>query len=78
MRATHESDCDFQVVGVCTCGAFNAARRSGTVPGLDEHDRNLKKLRDLQKLEHDAADLAPAERVRNEAPPAGGETGSNV
>lgn len=76
MRAIHEHDCDFQIVGICTCGAFNKCRRLGggsNVPGVAEHEANIKKLRDLQRLERDAAALRvstdPAAPAGGEAPP---------
>jgi hypothetical protein len=76
MRAIHESDCDFQIVGICTCGAFNKCRRlGGHEPGLAEHEATIKKLRDLKRLEHDAAAL---NRMSNETTSAGGDSGSNV
>jgi hypothetical protein len=74
MRAIHEHDCDFEVVGICTCGAFNKCRRvaeGANVPGLSEHLAKLKLLRDLQRN-------APSGVPTDQTPPAGGETGASV
>lgn len=79
MRAIHEHDCDFEIIGICTCGALNKCRRLGAgsnVPGMAEHEANIKKLRDLQRLERDARDLG---RVSTDpAAPTGGEANPNV
>lgn len=74
MRAIHESDCDFEIIGICTCGAFNKCRRvagGANVPGLAEHLAKLKLLRDLQRN-------APGGVSTEQAPPAGGETSPGV
>lgn len=79
MRPIHDHDCDFQTIGICTCGALNKCRRLGdtsTVPGFQEHEANIKKLRDLQRLERDAAALVGG--VQNDATPAGGDAGTGV
>jgi hypothetical protein len=79
MRVIHEYDCDFQVVGICTCGAINASRRvGGNDPGVQEHEANIKKMRDLQRLERDASALAPADRLPIDASPTGGATDAGV
>jgi hypothetical protein len=69
MRPIHEHDCDFHFIGICTCGALNKCRRmagGANVPGMAEHEGNIKKLRDLQS--------APAQRVPNDSVPASGES----
>lgn len=84
MIVTHEHDCDFQVVGVCTCGAFlKCSRLSGTAPGMVEHDANLKKLRALLEGEKATASVASpvaADRVQDDesSSSAGGGTGATV
>jgi hypothetical protein len=83
MIARHEYDCDFQLVGICTCGAFLQVARMGTCPGLMEHNANLKKLRELlqseKKANGDATPAAPdGVRIADPAASTGGDPASNV
>lgn len=74
MNVIHEYDCDFQILGVCTCGAFLRVSRSGSCPGLPKHAANLKKLRELLEREKaPAAGARPDLRVccDEQTPPAG-------
>jgi hypothetical protein len=70
MRPIHESDCDFQIIGICTCGALNKCRRlagGSAVPGMAEHEANIRKLRDLQ-AEKPAPPLVPS-NLAEQTPP---------
>lgn len=69
MRPNHEHDCDFHSIGICTCGALNKLRRladGSNVPGMAEHESNIKKLRDSRSV--------PAQRVPDDSAPANGES----
>jgi hypothetical protein len=82
MRAIHEYDCDFSIIGICTCGAVNKCRRMGGCPDQPGHDANLKKFKALLESEKSAATASAAlaaERVQTDAAPsAGGTTNAGV
>jgi hypothetical protein len=83
MRAIHEHDCAQHTVGVCTCGAFLKCSRmgGGMVPGLAEHEANLKKLRVLLESEKAAAiapTALPADGVQSSDPATGAGPGTTA
>ncbi len=74
MRPIHETDCDFQIIGICTCGALNKCRRmagGSSVPGMAEHEANIRKLRDL-KTEKPTPPIVPS-NLAEQAPAIEGE-----